>query len=323
MRRRDFVLASGALALVAARARAQAKQRRVALLMHGSAATDKESVDAFLQALAALGRTEGSGVAVERRYAEGNPERLSALAKELVKTGPDVILAPTRLAAEAAAKATQTIPIVFCLFPDPVGAGAVASLARPGRNLTGISHILIELTGKRLETLLAMMPKLTRVGALGSGDVTSKNQLAELQRVAKPLRVEVVPVEADRPDRYEQAFASLKKAKVDGVYVLGSIANSTNRRAIGDLVLRHRLPSIHTTPEYVVAGGLASYSPDTLAMFRRAATYVDRILKGEKAADLPVELPTVFQFSINLKTARALGLTIPQNVLLRADRVIE
>jgi len=326
MRRRDFIVAALAAASshpAAALAQPVAKTRRVALLMHGSPATDKEQVEAFLQALGALGRSEGSGLAIERRFAEGKPERLPALAEELVRTGPDVILAPTRLATEAARKATRTIPIVFCMFPDPVGAGVVASLARPGGNATGVSHILIELTAKRLEALRSVTPRLARLGALGAGDVTSRDQLAELQRIAPPLGVELVAVEAGSKERYEEAFARLKKAGVDGVFVLGSIINFSHRQVIGELVVRHRMPSVHTTPEYVVAGGLIGYAPDTVTMFRRAATYVDRILKGDKPAELPVELPTVFQLTVNLRTARALGLTIPQSVLLRADRVIE
>jgi putative ABC transport system substrate-binding protein len=292
------------------------------MLQSDTTAGAKQREDAFIQRLAALGRSEGINLVVERRYAEGDVRRLPELAEELMQNKPDVIFAPTRLATEAFLKLTRTIPIVFANFPDPVQAGVVASLARPGGNVTGFTQVLIELTGKRLELLKEAVPRLTRLAALDSGDVTSRDQLQELRRNARRLGIEVIAVEASRKDAYEAAFAAARQARAEALFVLASIPNAANRVAIGALGLQYRLPTV-TDASVAESGGLIAYGTDIYDLQRRAAEYVDRILKGTKPAELPVQRPTVYELVINLKTAKAIGVTIPQSLLLRANRVIE
>ena len=327
MNRRDTLLALLAIGAagkpLSGNAQSVAKLQRVAILLGGTAAIEKPSEDAFLQGLAAFGRKEGANLFVDRRYAEGRVELLPALAEKIVLGNPDVIFAPTRLASEAARKYTRTIPIVFCTFPDPVKAGMVASLARPGGNATGLTQMLIELTGKRLELLKEAVTRLKRVGALSSGDVTSVDQLEELRRSAQRLGIEVILVEANRVEVYAEALAAVRQARVEGLFVLGSIQNSTHRRLIAELCVKHKLPTMFTSAPNTEAGGLMSYAPEPLALFRSAADYVDRIFKGAKPADLPVQQPTEFELVINQKTARAIGLAIPQSLFARANRVIE
>jgi putative ABC transport system substrate-binding protein len=293
------------------------------MLQSDTPAGAKQREDAFTERLGALGRKEGINLLVDRRYAEGNVSRLPALAEELMQGKPDVIFAPTRLATEAFLKLTRTIPVVFANFPDPVQAGIVTSLARPGGNATGFTQVLAELTGKRLELLKEAVPRLTRLAALDSGDVTSRDQLEELRRNARSLGIEVIAVEAHRKETYEAAFAAARQARAEALFVFGSIPNSTNRVVIGALGLKYRLPTVNDGSAMAEAGGLIAYGVDYLDLQRRAAEYVDRILKGARPADLPVQRPTVYELVINLNTAKAIGVTVPQSLLLRANRVIE
>ena len=326
MKRSDFIWAAAVALLVfppGAFAQTAEKPARLAILEGGSAAAAKPFEDAFLGELASLGRKESVNLVVDRRYAEGKIERLPELAAELVRLKPDIVLAPTRLATEAVLKATRSIPVVFVNFPDPVAAGVVASLARPGGNATGFTQIPFEVTGKRLELLKEAIGHVVRLGALHSGDVTSLDDLEVLREIAKKLGIALVEAGANRREAYEVAFADFQRAKVDAVFVLISIANSANRHTISELAIRYRMATVHNSLGEMEAGGLLSYGADILALRRGAAHYVDRILKGAKPADLPVQRPTTFVLGLNLKTARSIGRTIPQSLLLRADRTIE
>jgi len=319
-----WVAAVALLALpLGAFAQAVEKPARLAILEGASAAATKPYEDAFISELATLGRKEGVNLVVDRRYADGKIERLLELAAELVRLKPDIVLAPTRLATEAVLKVTRSIPVVFANFPDPVAAGVVASLARPGGNATGFTQISFEITGKRLELLKETIGRVARLGALHSGDVTSLDDLEVLRENSRKLSIALVEAGANRREAYEAAFADFQRAKVDAVFVLTSIANVSNRHTITELAIRYRMPTVHNSVVELEAGGLLSYGADFLALRRGAAHYVDRILKGEKPADLPVQRPTTFVFGLNLKTARSIGRTIPQSLLLRADRVIE
>ncbi len=325
IRRRPFVASGMTLLALPVGAFAQATEKlvRLAILEGGSAAATKPFENAFLGELATLGRNEGGNLVVDRRFADGKIERLPELAAELVRLKPDVVLAPTRLATEAVLKATRSIPVVFANFPDPVAAGVVASLARPGGNATGCTSIPFEVTGKRLELLKETIGRVARLGALHSGDVTSLDDLEVLRESSAKLGIVLVVAGANQRDAYEAAFAEFQRAKINAVFVLTSIANVSNRHTITELAIRYRIATVHNNLVELEAGGLLSYGADFLALRRGAAHYVDRILKGAKPADLPVQRPTSFVFGLNLKTARSIGITIPQSLLLRADEVIQ
>jgi len=285
-------------------------------------------LEPFLQGLRDLGYIEGRNVVIEYRDAEGNPERLPALAAELVALKVDVIFATGTPHAMAAKQATRTVPIVFLGATDPVADGLVTSLARPGGNVTGLSTSAApEIVGKRLELLTQAVPGLSRVAILwqrgGQGERTNKDLLTEAEVAGRALRVRLQFVEVRGPADIDRAFSDMTSAGAGALIVLTSTMFISERTRLVDLAAKHRLPAAYPWREGVDAGGLMSYGPNIADLFRRAATYVDKILRGAKPADLPVEQPTKFELVINLKTAKALGLTIPQSLLLRADQVIQ
>jgi ABC-type uncharacterized transport system substrate-binding protein len=281
-------------------------------------------VKAFRQGLRELGHVEGKDIVIEWRHAEeGKLDRLSELAAELVRLKVDIIVTGSPTDTRAAKDATATILIVMAADSDPVGNGFVASLARPGGNITGLSRMSPELAGKRLELLKEVVPRLSRVAVLGSSTLPGNAQmLRETERAARALRVQLQYLDVRGPKDIEAAFREASKGRADGGLVLGGPVYS-HRTQVADLAVKNRLPVIFPQSEYVEDGGLMSYAPNYADLFRRAATYVDKILKGAKPADLPVEQPTKFELVINLKTAKQIGLTIPPNVLVRADKVIK
>jgi putative ABC transport system substrate-binding protein len=281
-------------------------------------------LDAFRQGLRELGYTEGQNIAIESRFAEGKWDQLPGLAAELVRVKVDVIVTYTTPATQAAKQATGTIPIVVATVIDPVGAGLVASLARPGGNITGLSQMVPDLVGKQLELLKEVAPKISRV-ALLSNPANPAHALAirDVEVAARSLGVQLQLLEARGPGEIESAFAAMTTERAGAVIILVDSMLIDHRTRIADLAARRRLPTVSATIDTAEAGGLMAYGPSVRDMFRRAAAYVDKILKGAKPADLPIEQPTKFELVINLRTARALGLTIPQSVLLRADQVIE
>jgi ABC-type uncharacterized transport system substrate-binding protein len=330
MERRRFieVLAGGLLAApLAAEAQQAAKVARIGFLAVNLAANPHPR-EAFLQGLRDLGYVEGRNVVIEYRDAEGKPERLPALAAELAALKVDVIVTgggtPSALAAKQAAK---TIPIVFAAAADPVMDGLVTSLARPGGNVTGSSLLTPELVGKCLEQLTQVVPGVSRVGALWqpgtAGERTDKDMLKAADVAARALGVRLQVVEARGPADFDRAFSNMTRARAGALTVLPNAMFSSERGRLVDLAAKHRLPAVYPLREFVDAGGLMSYGANLADLFRRAATYVDKILKGAKPADLPVEQPTKFELIINLKTAKALGLTIPPSLLQRADEVIQ
>jgi putative ABC transport system substrate-binding protein len=283
--------------------------------------------EAFLQGLRDLGYVEGRNVVIEYRDAEGKRERLPALAAELVALKVDVIVAPNTPAALAAKQATRTLPIVFAFAADPVTSGLVTSLARPGGNVTGLSILAPELVSKCLELLKQAVPGVSRVAVLWTpgalGERTEKDMLKEAEGAARALGVQLQFLEARGPEDFDRAFSARTGARAGALTVLPSNVFISERRRLVDLAAKNRLPAVYPWREFADAGGLMSYGANLADNLRRAATYVDKILKGAKSGDLPVEQPTKFELVINLKTAKALGLTIPQSLLLRADQVIE
>ena len=276
--------------------------------------------EAFLQELRDLGYIEGRNLVIEYRSAEGKSEQLPALAAELVALKVDVIVAPSTVAAQAAKQATRTLPIVSVAIP--VTSGLVTSLARPGGNVTGLSFFSPELVGKCLEQLKLAVPAVSRVAALwqpgGQGEPTEKEMLKAAEVAARALGVRLQFVEARGPENFDRAFSEMTRARAGALTVLPSAMLFTERRRLVDLAAKNRLPAVYLQREFVEAGGLMAYGPSLADLFRRAATYVDKILKGAKPGALPVEQPTKFELVINLKTAKALGLTIPQSILQRA-----
>jgi ABC-type uncharacterized transport system substrate-binding protein len=331
MDRRTFITIVGGSILaapLAVEAQQAAKMPRIGVLATGMAGASPKLREAFLQGLRDLGYVEGRNVVIEYRFAEGNFERLPALAAELVALKVDVIWTGATPQALAAKQATKTIPIVCASFADPVTDGLVISLARPGGNVTGLSNIAPGLVGKRLELLTQAVPGVGQVSVLwhpgGAGERTQKDMLKEAQVAALALGVRLQFVEARGPADFDRAFSEMTRARAGALTVFsGSPMFVTEKRRLVDLAAKNRLPAMYPWREVVEAGGLMSYGADQADMHRRAATYVDRILKGAKPADIPVEQPTKFELMINLKTAKAMGLTIPQSVLLRADQVVQ
>jgi putative ABC transport system substrate-binding protein len=326
--RRAFIgtLAGGLLAApLAAEAQQAGKVWRIGLLSY--AASDSGGAarwKAFREQLRELGYVEGQNVFFEARWGDGQVGRLRSLAVELIDAKVDILVTASSEAALAAKQATRSIPIVTATGSDPVKLGLIASLARPGANVTGVFSLSNELTGKRLEFLKQLIPRVARIAFLRESDNrASALTLRDSENAARPLGLVVQSVGVRDPKELDAAFVAMKRARADAVIVLETTAFFPDRRRIADLALMHRLPMLAQAKEYAEAGALISYGTDYLDLFRRAAMYVDRILKGAKPADLPVEQPTKFELILNLKTAKALGLTIPQSLLQRADQVIE
>ncbi len=296
---------------------------RIGYLSATSPSTSPGRHEAFLQGLRELEYVDGKNIVIEYRWAEGKLERLPALAAELVRHKVDIIVTAGPIPTRAAKEATTTIPIVMAQDSDPVGNGFVASLARPGGNITGLSTLAPELSGKRLELLKEIVPKLSRVAVLGTSTRPGNAQaLREVELAAGAFGLKHQFLDILGPKDIETAFRAASKGRADAVLVLaGSIFNS-HRTQILDLPIKNRLPAIYHEPEFVEEGGLMSYGVSFADLHRRTATYVDKILKGRTPADLPVEQPIKFEFVVNLKAAKQIGLTIPPNVLTRADRVI-
>jgi len=312
---------------LAAEAQEAAKVARLGFLMT-LAVSSPQLQEAFRQGLRDLGYVEGRNVVIEYRDAEGKLERLLALATELVALKMDVIVAPGTPLALAAKQATRSLPIVFAVAGDPVGSGLVTSLARPGGNVTGLSSVTADLVGKCLEQLTQAVAGVSRVAVLwqpgGFGERTEKDMQKAAEVAGRTLGVRLQFVEARRPADIDKAFTDMTEARAGAPTVLGGgTMLLAERRRLVDLAAKNRLPAVHPWRDFVDAGGLMSYGASFPDLYRRAATYVDKILKGAKPADLPVEQPTKFELVINLKTAKALGLTLPQSLLVRADEVIK
>src|SRR5713101_5899843 len=302
------------------------KASRVGYLTAGSHSDQgrQRRFEAFRQGLRDLGYVEGQNIAIESRWAEGKYDRYPALAADLVRWKADVIVAVGGAAAKAVQQATKTIPIVMSLVNDPVGSGLVPRLARPGGNVTGISLMVPELVGKQLEVLKEMVPTLSRVALLWNpANPASVPQLREAEAAARALGVRLQPVEAGGPQEIDSAFAAMTRERAGALVVLTDSILTNQRRQIAGLAAERRLPAVYGNSEHAEAGGLMAYSANFLDLERRAAIFVDKILKGAKPGDLPVEQPTKLELIINLRTAKAIGLTIPQSLLLRADEVIQ
>ena len=322
--RREFVITLGASALAAplgAGAQQAGKVSRIGILFGNSKSSP--SLLAFMQELRRLGYIEGQNVTFVNRLTDGNLERLPALAAELVAEKVDIIFAHTTNAAEAARQATASIPIVFSVVSDPVGSGFVNSLAHPGRNITGTTSISAELAAKRLQMLKEMAPKTSRVAVLITDEPQVPPQLDEIRQAAKRLGMTIMTTQVLSRDDFEGAGKLLRTWRADSLFVPDSVKNLYNGKLLAEFASQIRLPAIYAQSQYADVGGLISYGPNYEERFRRAAHYVDKILKGAKPADLPVEQPTKFELVINMKTAKALGIKIPNSVLVRADKVIE
>ena len=308
--------------------RAEAQQPnklpKIGFLIVPSKAFFADRVEAFRQGLNDLGYIEGKNILIDYRYADGNLDRLPELARELVGINVDIIVTTANQGAVAAQNATRSISIVFTAVQDPVAGGIAASLARPGGNATGLSILAPELGGKRLEILKESVPKIRRVAFMWSpGPKGISDAVESTYSTAKDLGLQLTAVQVRDFKDFEKGFAAALAQRVDGLLTNPSSVLNTHRARILEFALQNRLPAMYAAPEFVDGGGLMSYAPSYEDQFRRAATYVDKILKGAKPADLPVQQPTKFELVINLKTAKQIGLTIPPNVLARADRVIK
>jgi putative ABC transport system substrate-binding protein len=325
--RRAFIGAlTGLLAApLAAEAQQAGKVYRVGYLTAGSVTANPRVLEAFRQGLRDLGWVEGQNIVIEYRSAEGRFDRLPDLAAELVRLKVDVIVAAPTPAALAAKNATGTVPIVGVSLTEPVGLGLIGSLARPGGNVTGVSYSVgTDIFGKDLELLKEVVPKVRRVAVLSNPDGPAQPlTISNIKGAARSLGLQLLLLEARAPGDFDGAFAAMARERVGALFVVTDPMFIPHRTRLTDLAAKNRLPSIFTQRADVEAGGLMSYGPNFADMYRRAATYVDKILRGAKPADLPVEQPTKFELVINLKTANALGLTIPRSVLARADEVIQ
>jgi putative tryptophan/tyrosine transport system substrate-binding protein len=309
---------------LAATAQPPARVPRLGLLIPGSASAFASRLEAFRQGLHDLGYLEGQNIAIAYRFADGKADRFPALAAELVHLQVDILVTDGTPAIRAAKQATTTIPIVMAASGDPVGAGLVASLARPGGNITGLSFQSDELSGKWLELLKEAVPQIAHVAVLWQPDAPGRSTLPfqEAQKAAQALGLQLQSLEVQSPDEFDQRFAAMTREHADALVVISNAWFFSHRSRLAELAVQHRLPAIFHLREYVEAGGLMSYGTDSNERYRRVATYVDKILKGATPADLPVEQPTTFELVINLKTAKTLGLTIPPALLSRADKVI-
>jgi putative ABC transport system substrate-binding protein len=325
MDRRTFLatLAGGLLAAPLGAAAQQAGRIPHIGILTGASAASTPLFDAFREGLREHGYVEGENITLDFRFAQGNAGRFPALAAELVRLNVNVIVTDGGNAAPlAASRATQTIPIVMAVAGDPIKAGLIVSLARPGGNVTGLTLLAPELVGKRLQLFKQAVPSATRVAVLWN-PANTEEYLVRTETAARELGVTLHPVAVPTAKDLDSAFQTLARVRLDGLVTVPDVLYWNTRVRIVDFTARARLPAIFPEREFTDAGGLMAYGPNVPANFRRAATFVDRVLKGSKPADLPVELPTKFEFVINLKTAKALGLTIPQSVLQRADEVIQ
>jgi ABC-type uncharacterized transport system substrate-binding protein len=327
MKRRAFITLLGGAAAWPLRLSAQQGERmgRIGVLVN-VVADDRDQAGrlaTFRQALGQLGWTEGSNIRIDHRLAEGDPERLRSHAAELIALAPDAILAVGSPALVELQRATRTVPVVFVTVSDPVGGGFVDTLARPLGNLTGFAQFEYSLSGKWIELLKEIAPRLARAIVIRNpANASGIGQFAAIQAAAPSLGVELRPIDVRDPREIERAITAFAPSANDGLIVTSAGASAQRDLIIG-LAARHRLPAVYPFRFYVTAGGLISYGPDFLDQYRRAAGYIDRILKGEKPTDLPVQQATKFELAINLKTAKALGLEVPASVLARADEVIE
>ena len=327
MRRREFIgLVAGMSAIMAVRTRAKQPARiaRIGYLGFGSAVGNAPRVEALRAGLRDLGYVEGKNIAIEFRFAE-RLEVLRGLADELARSGVDIIFATSSTEAEPARQATTTVPIVFATHADPIGVGHVASLAKPGGNMTGLADLQSDLATKRLAIFKEALPNSKRFGVLSIATAPSHRPVLEaIEPASQKLGLQLHTVSVAAWEDFDGALATMSREGVDGVFVLASGLTSRNQPALlAELALKHRLPTIFGTRENVVAGGLMSYAPDHLDLTRRAAAYIDKIFKGAKPADLPIEQASQYQLVVNLKTAKTLGLTLPPLLLARADEVIE
>jgi putative ABC transport system substrate-binding protein len=326
LERRAFLVAVAVLGAAHASSAQQRKTWRVGFLYFASKQSAQETgrYAVFLQGMRELGYTEGKNLVLEARFADGKAERLPELAAELVRAKVDLIVSSGTPANLAARRATAAIPIVMTLSVDPVADGVAASLARPGGNVTGLTTLSDQLSQKHLEILSAVLPKVSRVGALvNPANVGNLIQWQYLQAAAKNAAIELLRADARTPAEIERGLASLARERPQALIVAGDALFVQQRRQIAELVMTHRLPTIALSSEHAEAGSLMSYGPDLKDNFRRAAIYVDRIFRGAKPGELPIEQPAKFDMVINLKTARGLGLTIPKELQFRADRLIE
>ena len=327
MKRREFIKLLGGSTLwpLAAHAQQPDRMRRIAVLM--TVAEDnpdgKPRLEVFVQGLQELGWTDGRNIRIDYRWSAGDAERTRKYAAELVSLAPDVILAGNTSTVGPLQQATHTIPIVFAGVVDPVGAGFIESLARPGGHTTGFTQFEYGLSGKWLELLKEVAPSLTRVAVLRGVTIAETGEFAAIQTVAPSLGVEVSPLGTRDAGEIERGISDFARPPNGGLIVAAGASAIVHRELITRLAAQHRLPAIYPYRSFVTAGGLVCYGPDRVDPFRRAAAYVDRILKGEKASDLPVQAPNKYELVINLKAAKSIGLTIPPSVLARADEVIE
>jgi putative tryptophan/tyrosine transport system substrate-binding protein len=329
IRRRKFLATLGGAAAawpLAAYAQQPAQVRRIGVLMPFAEdhPVGQARVAAFVQGLRQLGWTDGHNVRIDYRWSAGDSDNIRKFASELIALGPDVVMAFTSAAVTALRQATSTVPIVFAVVADPVGAGYVESLARPGGNVSGFAAQEYAVGGKWMELLKEIVPHLTRVAVLRDSAIAAgPGQFGALQAVAPSFGVELRPIDLHDPSGIEHGIAAFAKGPNNGLIVTGSPSATLHRNLIITLAARHKLPAIYYERSFADAGGLISYGPDFIDQCRRAAGYVDRILKGERPADLPVQAPTKYELVINLKTAKALGLQIPDKLLALADEVIE
>lgn len=327
MRRREFIaIVGGSVIALTGFARAQQHTPRIGILWHGANEEEEEIyLRAVRQGMSDFGYVEGKNIVLENRFPAEIPDRFTSLAADLAALHVDILVAINLAGALAAQRATANIPIVFVAVPDPVGAGLVAGLAHPGGNITGLSNFAHDLTGKRVEYLKQIVPSVTRIALLvnPSNKASSQVYIGEAKKAASELGLELYPVEVRSRSELAPAFDKMRDRDVDGVVVAQDGLFFVARMDIAELALSHRLPAAVYSRETVEAGALASYGPDNYGIFRRSGYYIDKILKGVKPADLPVEQPTKFEFIINRKTAKALGLTISQTMLGAADDLID
>jgi putative ABC transport system substrate-binding protein len=328
MRRREFITLLGGAAVwpLAARAQQSERMRRIGVLMPYAEdnPVGQARLAAFLEGLRQLGWADGRNVRIDSRWGAGDASLTRTYARELVAPGPDVVMAVSSGAVAPLREVTRSVPIVFAVVADAVGAGFVESLVRPGGNVTGFTAFEYAVSGKWLELLKEIVPRVTRVAVLRDSAIAAgPGQFGAMQALAPSLGVELHPVDLHEPGEIERAIGTFAKGSNNGLIVTGSPSATIHRNLIITLAARHRLPAVYYDRFYVTGGGLLSYGADTLDECRRAAGYVDRILKGEKPADLPVQAPVKYELAINLKTAKALGLEVPPSVLARATEVIE